>query len=130
MRDIVKTVLQGNIKIFIDDKLELSENNAIHADAIELLTRCMVSGFGVTTIEVSGDFTEVNRGIVDYTFQDDISMLFITTFYEDDFEGTITNLKLYNQALGLTLATKNGLSLYKGNTARVRIEWTVKITNS
>lgn len=124
---------RGHIKA-TSNKLGILYNNSntIGADALEIVTRCL-GQLGntqqVDTIIVDGNFGTSERTVIENSYNAvDNSITFSAIFYEGDFDGQISDMKLISESLGdKVMATKAGLSITKDGSSRLRIDWKINV---
>lgn len=112
----------------------LDEHNAIGADSLEIVLNCLSQLGGakhVDNIEVTGAFGIAIKPINAFTYDDSTNTVtFQTEFLEDDFNGTVTDMRLLSLSL-LTkvMATKDSLNVLKDDQTRLRVSWSITINN-
>lgn len=125
--------IQGRVSILINNKVIFNKTNNITNDSLQIIMRCLAgipNNPTIDTIKAQGDFGDVNLNIFDSVY--DISegnITFIATAFENSFDGNLTDLKLHSSLLGLNLAEKTDLNIYKDDSTRLEIRWSIKITN-
>ena len=136
MKDNLKISLKGQIKITSNKQGVLyNSRNTIGEDALEIITRCLTQlDFikSVNIVKASGDFGDFDASTTDVFYNaSPNSIMFRAIFYENDFAGTIEDLKLMSTALpGKVMAFKTGLSIEKDNSERVQVDWRIYIQTS
>lgn len=126
---------KGYIKILNgEDQILWEDHNAIGPDMLMIVTRCLTQlGFNkqVDTIRAIGDFGTVDRVINETSYTADTNTItFKTTFYEFDFDGNLTDLRLLSLSLGgALLALREELNIDKDGSSRLKVEWSITISN-
>lgn len=131
--DKIKIGIKGHISIIDgDNNLLLDQHNAIGPQAVQVITQCLTQlnfAKSVNGIRATGSFGTVTQNIF-RTVYDPIAnnITFRAVFYEEDFQGVITDLELISTALsGAILAEKKGLTISKDSSSRIQIDWTINI---
>lgn len=133
MKDKVGIKIKGHVKVFKENKRIFSRHNEITTDSLQIIMRCLSSvplNPSIDLITVGGDFDPVDLEIFDSVYDmADNSITFIANAFEGSFNGTITNMQLRSSLLGLNFAERDDVSIIKDDAERLKIQWTIRITN-
>lgn len=136
MKDTLRIGLEGHVRVTSNKYGVVYDNsNTIGINALEILTRCMGQvdlEKSVDKIKVSGPFGEFTGDIIANNYiSAENAMEFSAIFYENNFDGTVTELELQCSALGnKIMATRTGVSILKDAATRLRVDWKITVTQS
>lgn len=135
MNDNIKFRLQGKLEIASLNKngeidILYENHNLIETDAIKIITRCLTQvdfNKSIDMMEAIGNFPTTSKVISSVTYPSDNQIQFTCIFEENDFQGTVTDLKMKSSALELVFSSKAGLNITKDDEMRLRVKWQITI---
>jgi hypothetical protein len=125
--------IQGEVNLFINDKVIYKDNNSITGDSLQILMMSLAKVPIETHIDriiVKGDFDDVITPITNSIFNaTEGSITFIGKIETSQAIGTISELNLNTSTLDKNLATKVGMTVVKNSTVEIEIRWKITIIN-